>query len=116
MSSNGKHVKRVMKWLVVIGLLLTVAFFFVIPNLVRPRTRYSGPPCILQLRNIAGAKDQCAVESYLSIGAVVTEGQIGPYFRDGRVPKCPQGGEYSLNPIGVDPTCSYPGHQLQNRK
>jgi len=26
--------------------------------------------------------------------------------------KCPSGGKYTINPVGVDPLCSVPGHRI----
>ncbi len=34
-------------------------------------------------------------------------------IRGNAIPVCPQGGIYTLNGIGTDPTCSHPGHRLR---
>jgi len=69
--------------------------------------------CINQLRMIDAAKEQYAMEHNLSDGAVADPAGISEYLRGGRLPTCPQGGEYTIKPIGTDPTCSIPGHALR---
>jgi hypothetical protein len=47
-------------------------------------------------------------------GDVCTEDDLKPYIRlvGGQLPKCPQGGTYTIGPVGEPPTCSIPGHKL----
>jgi len=74
----------------------------------------SGPKnaCINNLRWIDEAKEALALERKLTNGALVTEDQVRACLKDGVIPRCPQGGKYSINPIGEDPTCSIPEHKL----
>jgi hypothetical protein len=68
--------------------------------------------CINNLRTIDAAKEQCALEKNLKDGQVVSATDISKYLPGGMMPKCPDGGQYTINPIGKDPTCSHPGHAL----
>jgi len=68
--------------------------------------------CINNLRQIDAAKQQWALENDRPANAVPTAADLLPYFRDGLFPACPVGGVYSLNAVGLPPTCSVPGHSL----
>ena len=68
--------------------------------------------CINNLKLIDAAKEQCALEKNLKDGQAVSETEISKYLPGGMMPKCPDGGKYSINPIGKPPTCSHPGHAL----
>lgn len=67
--------------------------------------------CINNLRHIDGAKQQWALENRKDANALPVETDLAPYLKDG-VPKCPAGGVYALNTVGVIPTCTLPGHIL----
>jgi hypothetical protein len=80
-----------------------------------PTTGASADPskkCINNLRIIDAAKEQCALEKNLKDGQAVSTTDISKYLPGGMMPKCPAGGQYTVNPIGKDPTCSHPGHAL----
>jgi septal ring factor EnvC (AmiA/AmiB activator) len=68
--------------------------------------------CINNLRQIDAAKQQWALENDKTALAVPTVQDLLPYFTDGVVPVCPGGGAYSLNAVGILPTCSVPSHVL----
>jgi hypothetical protein len=67
--------------------------------------------CIRHLAWIAGTKDLAAKELHLTTGAVLTTQTFSKYTLNG-LRDCPAGGTYSINPIGVPPRCSIPGHSL----
>lgn len=70
---------------------------------------YNGSPCISNLRQIDAAKQQWALENGKTNGEVCTETDLTPYIRVdafGHIPKCPQGGIYTIGKIGEPPTCS----------
>ncbi len=67
--------------------------------------------CLLNLRQIEGAKAMLAKEQGLKRGATVNADTVAKYM-EFRWPKCPAGGKYTVNPIGTAPTCSTPGHSL----
>ena len=97
-----------------IGLLL-------MPLMMGGKTAQPGAPqqggadarCINNLRMIDAAKEQCALERGLKEGATVNQLWISKYLLRGAMPACPAGGTYTLNPIGKNPACSTPGHELK---
>ena len=68
--------------------------------------------CISNLREISVAKTAWALENDEPATAVPTEQDLLPYLPGGVFPVCPSGGIYSINAVGVPPTCSIPGHVL----
>jgi chromosome segregation ATPase len=68
--------------------------------------------CINNLRLIDDAKQQWAADYGKPVDAVPTEKDLLPYFKDGALPQCPDGGVYSLNRVDEVPTCSIAGHTL----
>ena len=68
--------------------------------------------CINNLRQIDAAKQEWALENDQTADAIPTALELLPYLRDGIFPMCPSGGTYTINAVGVPPTCSIPGHVL----
>jgi hypothetical protein len=68
--------------------------------------------CINNLRQIDGAKQQWALEHGKTVGALLTPADLLPYLKSNALPSCPGGGVYNLNPVGIAPICSVPGHAL----
>ena len=68
--------------------------------------------CINNLRQIDAAKQQWALENKKPDNTLVSDVNITPYLPGNALPVCPSGGSYTINPVGVAPTCSVPGHQL----
>jgi hypothetical protein len=68
--------------------------------------------CINNLRQIDAAKQQWALENNKTEDAVPAAPDLLPYFKDGTFPVCPSGGVYTINAVGLPPTCSIPGHVL----
>ena len=66
--------------------------------------------CINNLMCIAGAKGTLAKERHFRPGKFVIQVDLGPYMFGWR--SCPAGGTYTIGPIGTNPTCSVPGHEL----
>ncbi len=68
--------------------------------------------CIYNLRQIDAAKQEWSLENEKPADAIPTALDLLPYLRDGIFPVCPSGGTYTINAVGVLPTCSIPGHVL----
>lgn len=66
--------------------------------------------CINNLRQIDAQKELWALEAGATSGPV-SEAVVNKRFEKGR-PTCPDGGTYSYNALGVDPTCTVQGHVL----
>ena len=94
----------------VVGMLSAIA----IPNFVKARATAQQNACINNLRQIDAAKNQWALEKGKKNGDVCTADDLKPYIRlvNGELPKCPQGGTYTIGAVGESPTCSIPGHKL----
>ncbi|MDD4870145.1 MAG: hypothetical protein PHR77_06260 [Kiritimatiellae bacterium] len=69
--------------------------------------------CINNLRMLDAAKEQAALEKGMKNGDNVDPSSIVKYLLRGKMPVCPAGGIYLLNPIGKSPTCSIPSHVLK---
>ncbi len=68
--------------------------------------------CINNLRQIDAAKQQWALENDKTADAIPSAQDLLPYFSNLVFPVCPSGGTYTINAVGVLPTCSVPGHVL----
>jgi hypothetical protein len=69
--------------------------------------------CINNLRMIDAAKEQWAMATRKSDGDVVNVPEMVQYIKGAALPVCPAGGDYAVNPIGRNPTCSVPGHAAE---
>ncbi len=95
----------------VIGLLAAIA----VPNFVKARTTAQQNACINNLRIIDGAKQQWALENHKDANAKPTPADLDKYLPSGFTSlQCPNGGTYTINVVGSEPTCSVPGHSLSN--
>ncbi len=70
--------------------------------------------CVNNLRMMEAAKEQWALMEKKESGDEVKASDIIQFLGEGKMPKCPQGGIYSLGTIGTNAKCSHPGHQLQD--
>ena len=95
----------------VIGMMSAIA----IPNFVKARSTAQHNACINNLRQLDAAANQWALEKGKKTGDACTAKDLMPYVRltDGQLPKCPQGGTYTIGAVGEEPKCSIPGHTLQ---
>jgi len=93
-----------------VGMLAAIA----IPSFVKARSTAQHNSCINNLRQLDASKEQWAMANNKRDGAIPDEAGCLEYIKGGKMPVCPQGGVYKLNPIGQDPTCSHPGHGLGN--
>jgi hypothetical protein len=75
-------------------------------------TVISRKTCINNLRLIDDAKQQWAADFNEPNDATPTEKDLAPYFKDGALPQCPEGGIYLLNRVDQVPTCSIASHVL----
>ena len=69
--------------------------------------------CIMNLKQIEGAKNAWVIETHKTTNDVPTLTDLvggSGYIRE--MPKCSMGGVYTLRRVGEKPTCSVPGHTL----
>jgi prepilin-type N-terminal cleavage/methylation domain-containing protein len=100
--------------LCVVGVLAMVAAI-TIPSLFRSRAKSQTAACIDQLRQIHSAQQQWVIESKPKGNSPVLKKDLQPYFKGGKFPVCPSGGDYKLGGPSVTPECSLgktEGHEL----
>ena len=68
--------------------------------------------CLNHLQQMEAAKQQWALEFSKPAGTVLRAQEIAPYLKGVAMPICPSAGIYTINAVGVLPTCSIPGHSL----
>jgi hypothetical protein len=92
---------------------LCFVFFFAGPFSSRPVRTRSLNTCINNLRQLAGAKEQWALENKkLATDTPTWLDLIGTDKYIKVVPECLQDGWYRLNQVSAKPTCSRAGHTL----
>lgn len=102
-TRRGFTLVEIMIVVVIIGVLLAVA----VPNFVRARQSSRAKSCVANLKSINGAMEQWAMDNKKASGTPVTATDL--YGTDKYVktePECPGGGNYIIEAVGIDPTCS----------
>ncbi len=113
-NSKGFTLVEIMIVVAIIGLLAAIA----VPNFVQARTSARASTCVNNLRLIAAAKDQAALENGLADTATPTTTQLSPYLKSvdatTGLPEEPQSGTYTVGAVSVTPTCSVGGGHAIN--
>ena len=89
-----------------------VAAAVALPAMAQAKVAAQRNGCINNLRQIDAAKQQWALEKNKQSDAVPTATDLAPYLIKEKLPRCPQGGIYTLGPVNESPKCSHPGHVL----
>jgi len=96
-----------------LALMLLVLPAIAIPNFVKARQTSQKNACINNLRQIDAAKNQWALEKGKKDGDIPTAADLSPYLKSGfESLHCPADGHYSINAVGIAPTCTTEGHRL----
>ena len=74
--------------------------------LVERKACHRASVCVGNLADLNLAKSYCAEETGAAKGAILPINCVQK-FRDPARLVCPEGGQYSINRMGEDPTCSY---------
>lgn len=98
---------------ILIVLLAAVAVIMLIERFKKGRTIAILNACISNLRILAVAKTQAAIELGIQKGQPITPEKVSQVIPGGFSSlKCQAGGTYTINPQGTPPTCNIPGHNL----
>ena len=109
--TKGFTLVEIMIVVAIIGIIIAIA----VPAFLRARENSRGQACQENLTKIDGAKEQYALEFRLSNGAAVNfQDLIAPPGTSGAsvagylkaTPTCPSGGGYSVNKVGIIPSCT----------
>jgi general secretion pathway protein G len=108
-KSENKSSVRVTLILVAIIPLMSIFVWIPIVNSIMPHYNSPQNSCINNLRQLEVAKQEWALENGKTNGAVCTENDIKNFIKldsNGNLPRCPQGGIYTIGKVGAPPTCS----------
>ena len=101
-NAKGFTLVEIMIVVAIIGLLAAIA----VPNFVQARQNAQRGACINNLRLIAAAEEQIALDQGLANGAPApANAVIATFMRQNTFPVCPGGGVYVVNAVGVNPVC-----------
>jgi prepilin-type N-terminal cleavage/methylation domain-containing protein len=100
-KKSGFSLLEIMIVVTIIGFLAGLA----VPAFMKARAATQKGRCIDNMRQMAGAKEQWAVENFGNNGDTIPDGVLEPFFKRG-MPACPAGGVYEVNVVGDDPTCN----------
>jgi hypothetical protein len=116
-----KLVKLVLKFVVVSSLVILFINFFGCCAFFKNNDKASisnATICKHNLKNIDLAKEQWALDNKKPADVIPTWNDLlgsvtpsAPYLSG--MPKCPDGGKYTLNAVSNNPTCSIPGHTIE---
>ena len=95
---------EIMIVVLIIGILLAIA----VPNFVHARETARSKACIENMKQIASAEEQYAMDAKLATGsaAPAMTALVGPALYIKSTPVCPSAGAYTISVIGTDPLCA----------
>ncbi|MEN6520756.1 MAG: prepilin-type N-terminal cleavage/methylation domain-containing protein [Armatimonadota bacterium] len=102
---NGFTLVEIMIVVMIISVLLTIA----IPNFFRAREVSRARSCQGNLRLIASAKEQWAMDNKMGNSDTPTKEALVPDYikgESGVMPTCQSGGEYTIGDMSTWPACS----------
>ena len=97
--------------IMIVVLLISTLLAIAVPYFAKARDNSRGKACVGNMRKLADAKDELAIESNKANGDSVGWDDVVPVYVKQK-PECPSGGDYSLLTIGETVDCSTVGHDL----
>jgi len=103
-DEKGFTLIEIMIVVLIIGILLAIA----VPNFMKARETSRAKSCTSNLKQIDAAKEQWAMDTKASDGDAgpVMDAIAGAGLYIKARPMCPSSGDYTIDVIGTDPTCS----------
>ena len=101
LAAQGFTLVEIMVVVLIISMIVAIS----IPNFMRSRAMSRKTACLENLRVVESAKEQFAMAANRKNGDSVAWDDLVPAFIK-TTPSCPTGGQYTLNPVGTDATCS----------
>jgi Interferon-induced transmembrane protein len=98
-----------------VGILILLSYLpaIAIPSFMKARTQSQANACINNLRQIEVGKEQWALATKQDSGTMADVAGVNEYIRNPQsVTQCPAGGTINYGVIGVNATCTVPGHKL----
>lgn len=105
---HGFTLVEIMIVVLIVALLAAIA----VPAFARARSISQKNACLNNLRLIDSAKEQFALDNNKDADTVPDEDDLVKYLKNNLAPKCPAGGDYTMNSISTNPSCSVEGHVL----
>jgi len=106
-STAGITMPQLLVLIGVTAVLAAIALLVVVPHpFIGARINNQKSGCIANLKQISGAKEQWALENKKTVGTPADVDAINAYLKNSAAQVSPDGGKYSYNPVGTEPTCS----------
>lgn len=99
--------------IMIVAAIIALLAIIALPNFKKSRDSARSSTCIGNLKQIFSAKQQWAMTHNRFDGDTCTGNDINDYFIGGynRI-SCPSGGTYTIQNVGVTPTCGVTGHVI----
>jgi competence protein ComGC len=113
-KKKSLHAMTLLEIITVLGI-IGIILFIAIPSWLRQREQTRGIACQETLTKIEHAKEMYIFDKNLKGGDPVDLSDLWQTDSKGYLkfkPRCPAGGQYTVNPVNVDPTCSFYGQEV----
>jgi type II secretory pathway pseudopilin PulG len=103
-------IRTIMISAVIVVAFIAVGIAIALPSFIRARQTSAYNPCVNFLRMIDAGKEQASLAYGWPVGtecdSATNRALVNQYIKGNTTPQCPDGGTYTYNPLGKNPTCS----------